>query len=128
MAEKIAFLMDYSPRYWSSLDSCHLHLCRALKKHNVESILIYSKAGNSEATTPVFKQHEVDTLAISYAEGVSHYYRQLGRLINEQGVTTVHVEFFNYFSLIPWLARLNGLRHIIFTEYTSGLWEAKSWK
>jgi len=40
----------------------------------------------------------------------------------------VHVCFFDYFSLIPWLARLQGIRSIIYEELNSGMLRATSWK
>jgi glycosyltransferase involved in cell wall biosynthesis len=65
---------------------------------------------------------------ISNRPGLFHYYRELGRLLSRYQVGLVHVCFFNYFSLIPWLARLQGARLIIFEELNSGVMRATSWK
>lgn len=66
--------------------------------------------------------------AISYGEGALHYYRELGQLVRRYEVGMVHVCFFNYFSLIPWLAWLQGMRLIVYEELISGMLRAVSWK
>ena len=127
MPERIAFLLDYSPRWWCSVDSSHLRLGQALKKRNVECVLVYSDKSKSEDTPRVFRENGIETLAVNYSKGAFRYYQELGRIIDQHQITTVHSGFFNYFSLVPWLARLRGLKQILFTEYTSGVWESKSW-
>jgi glycosyltransferase involved in cell wall biosynthesis len=52
----------------------------------------------------------------------------LGELIKSYSATAVHIAFFNYFSLIPWMARLRGVRHIVYHERNPGVLRAKSWK
>lgn len=56
------------------------------------------------------------------------YYRQIGALVQQYRVGLVHVRYFDYFSAIPWLARLQGVPHIVYTEANSGEWAADSWR
>jgi glycosyltransferase involved in cell wall biosynthesis len=81
----------------------------------------------SEDTPRVFRQNGVQTWALNYSKGALRYYQGLGQIISRHQITTVHSAFFNYFNAVPWLARLRGVKHILFTEYTSGVWEPNSW-
>lgn len=65
---------------------------------------------------------------VSYRRGPLHYYRELGRIIRQYSISLVHVCFFDYYSLIPWLARIQGVRRIIYEELNSGTLRATSWK
>jgi len=66
--------------------------------------------------------------AINYEKGVFNYFRELGKVVRNYSVTAVHIAFFSYFSLIPWLARLRGVRYIVYHERNPGVLRAKSWK
>ena len=41
-------------------------------------------------------------------------------------MTAVHIAFFNCFDPIPWLARLNGVRYIVYQERNPGVLWAKA--
>jgi glycosyltransferase involved in cell wall biosynthesis len=75
-----------------------------------------------------FRDGGVGVEAINYGRGVLHYYRELGEVVKSYTVTAVHIAFFNYFNLIPWLARLRGVRYVIYQERNSGVVGAKSWR
>ena len=129
MPERIAFLLDYSPKWWSSADSTYLRLCQALKSRNVECVVVYADKSRSQDAPRVFRENGIQLLAANYREGAFSYYSRLRGIIDRYQITTVHTGFFNYFNAVPWLARLGGVKQILFTEYTSGLWEPKSrWK
>jgi glycosyltransferase involved in cell wall biosynthesis len=49
-------------------------------------------------------------------------------LVKRFGITTAHVIFFDYFSAVPWLARLAGVPVIIYEMQNSGEVRATSWK
>ena len=51
-----------------------------------------------------------------------------GEVVRKHSVTAVHIAFFNYFDPLPWMARLNGVRDIIYHERNPGILRAKSWK
>ncbi len=56
------------------------------------------------------------------------YSRTLSEIIRRHSISLVHVCFFDYFSAVPWLVRLNGPRNIIFEQLNSGVLRATSWK
>jgi glycosyltransferase involved in cell wall biosynthesis len=43
-------------------------------------------------------------------------------------VTTAHIVFFDYFSAVPWIARLCGIRRVIYEMQNSGEFRATSWR
>jgi glycosyltransferase involved in cell wall biosynthesis len=43
-------------------------------------------------------------------------------------ITTAHILFFDYFSAVPWIARLCGIRRIIYEMQNSGEFRATSWR
>jgi glycosyltransferase involved in cell wall biosynthesis len=56
------------------------------------------------------------------------YYREVGRIIREYSISLVHICFFDYYSLVPWLIRFNGLHCILYEELNSGMMKATSWR
>ena len=36
------------------------------------------------------------------------------KVVRRFSITTAHVVFFDYFSGVPWVARLAGIRHVIY--------------
>jgi glycosyltransferase involved in cell wall biosynthesis len=125
--KSIALLLDSAPRAWTSQEEIHLRLCRALKAKGIQPVLVYAKQLSPELENR-FASSGAKIEVITYTKGVRHYYGELGRLIRRYEIGMVQVCFFNYFSLIPWLARLHGIRLIIFEELNSGVVRAVSWK
>jgi glycosyltransferase involved in cell wall biosynthesis len=123
----IALLLDSAPRTWTSQEEIHLRICRRLKSLGIRPVLVYA----AELPPDIHKRLReggAEIEIISYQRGRFHFYRALGRMINYYSISIVHVCFFDYFSLIPWLARLQGMRAIIYEELNSGLMRATSWK
>ncbi len=104
----VAFLVDYSPRHWINRDACRLGVCRALKECGVESVVVYSEESTNEVTD-VMRANGVNTATLSLRKGVASYYRGLVRLRREHSIEMVHIEFFDYFAPVAWLARLAGI-------------------
>ena len=125
--KSIALLLDSAPRTWTSQEEIHLRLCLALKANGIQPVLVYA-----QSLPPLLEERLRASGAaievISYALGPLHYYRSLGQLISLYQIEMVHVCFFDYFSLIPWLARLHSLKFIIFEELNSGMMQARSWR
>ena len=125
--KSIALLLDSAPRTWTSQEEIHLRLCQALKANGIQPVLVYARS-----LPPLLEERLRASGAaievISYAPGPLHYYRRLGQLISRYQIEMVHVCFFDYFSLIPWLARLHSLKFIIFEELNSGMMQARSWR
>jgi hypothetical protein len=59
---------------------------------------------------------------------VAHYYRELRTLVDAFSITTAHIVFFDYFSVVPWIARMCGVRHVIYEMQSSGEFQATSWR
>jgi len=142
--ETIAFLLDYSPTNWCSREDYHVGLCQALAAKGVGSVLVFSKALPAELESS-FRQKGIESAVIDYqgkgvaysvaldalAQGLprfAYYYRELGKLVSKYSVTAVHISYFTYFSVVPWLARLLGVRSIVFEAVNGGVWRARSWK
>jgi len=125
--ESIAFLLDSAPPTWSSQEDRHFRLCQALIRQGVRPVLVFAQplkpniharlhASGAEITT------------INYGKGPRHYHRELRALVNAFSITTAHIVFFDYFSALPWIARLSGIRHVIYEMQNSGEFTATSWK
>jgi glycosyltransferase involved in cell wall biosynthesis len=65
---------------------------------------------------------------VRYGQERYRFSKELDRIINQYSISMAHVCFFDYFSFIPWIARLRGLRHIVYEELNSGMLRATSWK
>jgi len=122
----IAILLDSAPRTWMGQQEIHLRLAHILRSLGVPVVLVY-------ADLPSTIEHRLRdggaaVERVSYAKGLSHYYRELGRIIRHYSVSLVHICYFDYFSSIPWLTRLQGIKHIVYEELNSGMLHARSWK
>lgn len=125
--ETIAFLLDYAPKNWCSREDYHAGLCEALSERGVRSVLVFAKELPA-GVAAVFRERGIEYSTIDYSKGVAHYYRELGNLVREYSVTAVHICYFDYFSLIAWIARLHGVKTIIYEAVNSGSLTARSWK
>jgi glycosyltransferase involved in cell wall biosynthesis len=64
----------------------------------------------------------------NYSEGRFRFLKRLRAIIARHEISLIHVCFFDYFSAVPWLARLGGTEKIIFEQLNSGEVTATSWK
>ena len=127
MSHTIAFLLDYAPKNWCSREDYHAGLCEALSKRGVRSVLVFAKELPPDVAA-TFRERGIEYATIDYSKGTAHYYRELGNLIRNYSVTAVHICYFDYFSLIAWMARLHGVKTIIYEAVNSGSLTARSWK
>jgi glycosyltransferase involved in cell wall biosynthesis len=123
----IAFLLDSSVPNWSSQEDRHLRLCQALLMRGVRPLLVFATP-LERSSRERFEAAGVTVGALDYSKGLSSYRRGLNQLITTHQVTTVHVIFFDYFSAVPWLCRLGGVRHIVYEAQNSGVLKATGWK
>ena len=65
---------------------------------------------------------------VPYGKERYNFSKEMGRINKENSISMAHVCFFDYFSFIPWIARVNGVKHIIYEELNSGMMTATSWK
>ncbi len=129
MASKptLAMLLDSAPRTWSSAEELHFQLSRALIARGMRVILIFSEAPPEELASR-FRFVGAEVAAINYRNGALYYFRELGRILKKHSVTAVHIAFFNYFDLVPWIVRMHGVRHIVYHERNSGVLRSRGWK
>ena len=123
----LAMLLDNSPRTWGSREDLNLQFCQGLIARGVRPVLVFSE-DPPEVVRNRFRASGIEVEAINYQKDKFHYYRELGKIVNKYSVTTVHIAFFAYFDLIPWLARLQGVRYIVYHERNPGTWQTKWWK
>jgi glycosyltransferase involved in cell wall biosynthesis len=123
----IALLLDCVPRAWSTQEDRHLTLCRALTAAGIRPVLTFSE-DFPDTLKARFRDGGAEVVVLSYGRGARHYLRGLARIVSQFRVSTVHVCFFDYFSAVPWLARLQGVRHIVYEHQNSGAVKARSWR
>jgi glycosyltransferase involved in cell wall biosynthesis len=122
-----AFLLDSAPRTWSSQEDRHLRLCQALSARGSQPILVFAAKLPPEIQDR-FERGGVAIETINYEEGISHYYKELGKLIERNSIERVHIIFFDYFRAVMWLARIQGVKSIVYEMQNGGVFKARSWK
>jgi glycosyltransferase involved in cell wall biosynthesis len=123
----VVMMLDNAPKTWGTREEFHLRLSRGLVNRGRLPILVFAD-NLPDALTNRFQDIGAKVSPINYRAGIRNYYRELGRLTSAYDVDVAHIRFFDYFSFLPWLARLNGVRRIIFTEANSGDLRATSWR
>jgi len=123
----IVFLLDSAPATWTSQEDRHLRLCQALMCQNVRPVLVFAQPLRPDIHARLHGSGaEIET--INYGKGPRHYQRELQALVRAFSITTAHIAFFDYFSALPWIARLSGIHHVIYEMQNSGEFSATSWK
>ena len=96
-------------------------------RDGVQPVLVFSRPLRPDIESRL-RSGGAEIEAIDYGEGLLHYWRTLKRLVNTFSVTTAHILFFDYFSAVPWIARLCGIPLVIYEMQNSGEFRATSWK
>ncbi|HXM36740.1 MAG TPA: glycosyltransferase family 4 protein [Pyrinomonadaceae bacterium] len=125
--QNIAILLDSAPITWTSQEDRHLKLCEALVEQGAAPLLVFSEDLSQEFAARL-RGTGAELAAINYGEGTVHYFRELRRLVQKHSITTAHIIFFDYFSAVPWIARLAGIPNIIYEMQNSGVFQATSWR
>jgi len=125
--EVLAVLLDNALLTWGSREDLNLHFSLALIARGVRPVLVFSEAPVEELRAR-FQARGIAVAAIDYEKGLLRYYRELRKVVKRHSVTTIYIAFFNYFSFIPWLARLSGVRCIVYDERNPGVLQARSWR
>lgn len=123
----VVFLLDSAPSTWTSQEDRHLRLCQALIRKGVQPILVFSRPLRPDIESRL-RSSGAEIEAIDYSQGIAHYWRSLRRLVKKFSVSTAHIIFFDYFSAVPWIARLCGIPVVIYEMQNSGEVRATSWK
>lgn len=125
--QTIALLLDSAPITWTSQEDRHLSLCEALMARDIQPVLVFAKPLQPEFAARLLRTG-AELEAISYGQGALHFSRELRKLVKKHSITTAHIIFFDYFSAVPWIARLAGIRNVIYEMQNSGIFRATSWK
>jgi glycosyltransferase involved in cell wall biosynthesis len=123
----VVFLLDSAPSTWTSQEDRHLRLCQALIRTGVQPVLVFARPLHPDIEARL-RSSGAHIKAIDYGAGPLHYQRTLRRLVKRFSVTTAHILFFDYFSAVPWIARLCGIPLVIYEMQNSGEIRATSWK
>lgn len=123
----IALLLDMSPSVWTSVDEFHCRLCKALSREDILPIVVFAAEGSPQFRGR-FEAAGAVMLTQNYWHGGVRYYRRLGEIFRQYHVTLIQTRGFNYFILLWWMVRLQGVRHIVFVEGNSGLLRSGPWK
>jgi glycosyltransferase involved in cell wall biosynthesis len=122
----VAVLLDASPRTWTSVEEINYRLSRILSTQGINVVLVY--AGLLPEHRQRFEEAGARVEVLGYGQRRYRYFRELRRIFKENSISLVHVCFFDYFSLVPWLVRLNGVTRIVYEELNSGMMNATGWK
>jgi glycosyltransferase involved in cell wall biosynthesis len=123
----IAILLDSAPPTWTSQEDRHLKLCEALIARGDVPVLVFSEELPPEFAARL-RATGAEVTAINYGRGAVHYLAELRKLVKKHSITTAHIIFFDYFSALPWIARLAGIPKIIYEMQNSGVFQAASWR
>ena len=124
----LAIVLDGGLRTWGTREDLHLMFARALIQKGVRPIFVFSDAPVEELKTR-FRAEGAEVTSMNYEEmGRLRFHRALGDMIRQHKVTGIHIAFFNYFSPLPWMARLHGVRQIVYHERNPGVLKATGWK
>lgn len=122
----ILFVLNAQPKVWRAMEEFHYRLCRALVQRGVHPVVAFSGPVPDEIRDRM-ESTGATVLVLTFWKK-SQAYRALRKVIQEYSVTVVHIRFFNYFQLVPWMARMLGVRTIIYTEPTSYVSTARGLK
>lgn len=123
----VAILLDSAPRTWTSMEEINRRICQRLTSLNIPAVLLYAAALPPEIDQRM-RAAGAQIEVVPYGQERYRFSKELGRIIKQFSISMAHVCFFDYFSFIPWIARLNGLQHIVYEELNSGMMTATSWK
>jgi glycosyltransferase involved in cell wall biosynthesis len=123
----VAILLDSAPRNWTSMEEVNCRISRALTSLGIPVVLVYAAALPPEIDQRM-REAGARIEVVPYGKQRYRYYKELGRIVKQHSISMAHICFFDYFSFVPWLTRLNGVRHIVYEELNSGMMTATSWK
>jgi glycosyltransferase involved in cell wall biosynthesis len=127
MNETIAIILDSAPITWTSQEDRQLKLCEALCARGIKPVLVFSEPLRAEFADR-FSRAGAELNPINYGDGPFGFLLALRKLVKQFSITTAHIIFFDYFSAVPLLARLAGIKRIIYEMQNSGEFHARSWK
>jgi glycosyltransferase involved in cell wall biosynthesis len=122
-----ALVLDSAPRTWTSQEDIHLRLCQVLRERGARITLVFAEEIRSDLAQR-FREAGAAIEVANYSHGRLRFLARLRQIVDQYEISLVHVCFFDYFSAVPWLARLSGVKHILYEQLNSGEMTATSWK
>jgi glycosyltransferase involved in cell wall biosynthesis len=123
----VVLLLDSAPLTWTSQEDRHFRLSQVLVRRGVQPVLVFAEPLRPHIHARL-QASGAAIRVINYGKGIPYYYRELRKVVKAFSITTAHIVFFDYFSALPWIARLSGIRHVIYEMQNSGELRARSWK
>ena len=123
----VAILLDSAPRTWTSMEEINLRLSHSLVRRGIRVVLVYADLLPADLDRRM-REGGASIEIAPYRDNPYGFYRELGRIFRQYSISMTHVCFFDYFSLVPWLTRLQGVSCIVYEELNSGMLNARSWK
>ena len=123
----VALLLDSAPRTWTSQEDIHLRLCHVLRERGARITLVFAEEIRSDLAQR-FRDAGAAIEVANYSHGRLRFLARMRQIVAQYEISLVHVCFFDYFSAVPWLARLSGAKHILYEQLNSGEMTATSWK
>jgi glycosyltransferase involved in cell wall biosynthesis len=123
----VALVLDSAPRTWTSQEDIHLRLCQVLRERGARITLVFADEIRSDLAQR-FREAGATIEVANYSHGRLRFLARMRQIVDQYEISLVHVCFFDYFSAVPWLARLSGAKHILYEQLNSGEMTATSWK
>lgn len=127
---RIAFLLDNGPSNWRTQEDFHFRLCCALIARGACPVLVYSGKLSDDVLAGM-RASGAEVITEARLQGMRRYYRILASTFKRFNTNLVHVRWFVYYSIVPWLVRSQSVRRVVYTEANSWLPSKRgrwSWK
>lgn len=120
-------MLDYAPHSWQSQDDLHYGVCKTLLERGCRPVILHSGPIDPSVQAR-YLSAGIHLETCNYNLGLRYYLRQLRRIVRQYDIRLVDICFFDYFGFHAWLAKLAGVRSIVFTEVNSGTLRSFGWK
>ncbi len=124
----VAMLLDSALSTWGTREDLHMLLAKGLMARGVSKVVLVFSQSPAPDLQERYRAEGIAVEFINYKDGAFNFFRRLRDVVRTYSVTAVHIAFFTYFSWIPWMARLSGVRHVIYHERNPGIFRATSLK
>jgi glycosyltransferase involved in cell wall biosynthesis len=109
------------------MEEINRRICQRLTSLGIPAVLIYAAPLPPEIDERM-REAGAQIEVVPYGKERYNFSKELGRIIQQHSISLAHVCFFDYFSFVPWITRVNGVQRIIYEELNSGMMTATSWK
>lgn len=123
----VCLLLDSAPRTWTSQEDIHLRLAEVLRDAGHKLTLVFADQIRPDIASR-FRDAGAAVEVANYREGAFRFLKRVREIVSLHEISLIHVCFFDYFSAVPWLARLSGATHVVYEQLNSGELTATAWK